>query len=298
MTFKESPPGFQNVDGPLVQSIQDHLHTLGFDPGPIDGLWGKQTDAAIKSWQQANKLLQNGVIDDKAWQALVQTPVPPLSQRSLQLTGAWEGTGYSDANGNFDGEGITWGVVGFTWANGELQGILQEIQRSFPSVFSGAFGPLESTIVKILAEPRPNQMNWANSISIARGSKITPQWATCFKKLGDNPDVQALENQHAQHYWTAGSALAEQFGLTSDRGLALCFDIAVQDTVTRAMTEEIDQQTKGLPEADKLSVIAHVVANNANPKYFSDVLRRKMTFAVGTGTVHDANYDISCWGIG
>ena len=99
-------------------------------------------------------------------------------------------------------------------------------------------------------------------------------------------------------YWTAGAGLAQDFGLASERGLALCFDIAVQNTVTDSMMAEIRQKSQGLAETDKLPIIAHIVAEHANPVFFSDVLKRKMTFAVGQGTVHRDRYDISCSGIG
>jgi Putative peptidoglycan binding domain/Glycosyl hydrolase family 46 len=298
MTIKQSPPGFVNVGGPLIQKIQSQLNSLGFDAGAVDGVWGQRTVNGIKNWQQSKQLQDDGIIDDNAWTTLIQGSVPPLFERSLQLTGAWEGTGYSGANGNFDGQGITWGVVGFTWGNGELQGILREIKSLFPAVFSAAFGPLESAIINVLSDSLPAQMALARSISTNGGNNIEPQWAACFKALGNDPNVQAIENAHAQHYWTAGTGLAQQFGLASDRGLALCFDIAVQNTVTHSMMDEIQQQTHGLAETDKLPIIAHVVAEHSNPRFFNDVLKRKMTFVVGQGTVHSDRYDISCWGIG
>jgi hypothetical protein len=297
MNIKQSPSGFVNVGGPLIQKIQSQLNSLRFDAGVVDGVWGQRTVNAIKSWQQSKQLQDNGIIDDNAWTHLLQVPVPPLFERALQLTGAWEGTGYSGANGNFDGQGITWGVVGFTWGNGELQGILKEIKSLFPAEFSGAFGPLESTIINVLSESLPAQMAWARSISTNGGNNIEPQWAACFKALGNDPKVQAIENAHAQHYWTAGSTLAQQFGLASDPGLALCFDIAVKNTMTHAMIDEIQEQ-KGLAETDKLPIIAHIVAEHANPRFFNNVLKRKLTFAVGQETVHGDRYDISCWGIG
>jgi hypothetical protein len=298
MTIKQSPPGFVNVGGPLVQKIQTQLNAAGFDAGAIDGEWGQKTAGAIKSWQQSKQLQDNGIIDDNGWTDLTQVPVPALFDRALQLTGAWEGTGYGGANGNFDGQGITWGVVGFTWGNGELQVILKEIKSLYSAVFTSAFGILESTILSVLSESLPVQMAWARSISVNGGNGIEPQWAACFKALGEDPNVQGIENAHAQHYWSAGAKLAQQFGLSTAAGLALCFDIAVQNTVSDGMIDEIVQQTQGLAETDKLPIIAHIVAEHANPNYFNDVLKRKMTFVNGQGTVHGDRYDISCWGIG
>jgi hypothetical protein len=131
-----------------------------------------------------------------------------------------------------------------------------------------------------------------------RQNSIAGQWSAAFKVLGNTPEVQQIENQHAQHYWDAGAQLAASFGLTSEAGQALCFDIAVQNIVTHAMFTEIVAKTDQCTnEADKIQIIAHV-ADHANPKYYSDVLKRKMTFVIGQGNVHGDLYDITCWGIG
>lgn len=300
MTFKQSPPGFQNVRGPLVQSVQAQLNAKGFNAGTVDGVWGNNTMSALRAWQSANGINPSGEIDDQTWTQLTGSAVPELSQRALQLTGDWEGTGYSGANGNFDGQGITWGVVGFTWGNGELQRILGEVRALYPAIFTRAFGKLEAQIVNVLGQPLASQMAWARSISTNGGNKIAPQWAAAFKALGAAPEVQQIENHHAQHYWDAGAQFANDFHLTSEAGLALCFDIAVQNTVTDSLIAEIQQHISmpGLSETDKMRIIAHTIAGHANPKYYTDVLTRKMTFVTGQGAVHDARYDINCWGIG
>jgi hypothetical protein len=300
MKFQQSPAGFRNVSGPIVQTLQASLNGAGIDAGAEDGVWGRSTMNALKAWQEAQGSAQTGVVDEDVWTALVKKPIPDLPSRALQLTGVWEGTGYGGANGNFDGQGITWGVVGFTWANGELQGILNEIRAQSPAIFSASFGPLEGEITDVLARPRPLQMIWARGISRNCGENIDSAWAAAFKALGDTPEVQDLENVHAQHYWNAGLPFAEDFGLQSEAGLALCFDIAVQNRVTDDMIAEIQQRIgdQGMSEPDKMQIVAHVVAEHANPTYFNDVLKRKLTFATGQGTVHGDLFDIGCWGIG
>jgi len=300
MTFKQSPSGYKNVRGPLIQSVQGQLNAKGFNAGAVDGAWGNNTMAALQAWQTANGINPTGEIDDATWTRLMGDPVPELSQRALQLTGDWEGTGYSGANGNFDGQGITWGVVGFTWSNGELQGILGEVQSRYPAVFTKAFGSLEAQLTNVLKQPLASQMAWARSISTNGGNSIASQWAAAFKALGQAPEVQQIENEHVQHYWLAGMQFVADFGLTSEKGLALCFDIAVQNTVAHDMIDEIEQNIAppGMSETDKMRVIAHVVAGHANPKYYTDVLTRKMTFVTGQGAVHGDRYDITCWGIG
>lgn len=300
MTIKQSPPGFRNVGGPLLEDIQRQLNSKGFNAGKVDGVWGSQTLTALKDWQRSQGLPEKGIIDDATWTALMATPVPALSRRALQLTGAWEGTGYSRANGNFDGQGITWGVVGFTWKNGELQDLLNEVRAQHPAVFDTAFGSLAGEMKRILALPRGAQMDFALSISINGGNNIQREWAAAFKALGDDPAVQDIENAHAQHYWNAGQRFANLFTLQSENGQALCFDIAVQNTVTDGMIAEIQQKfgNAGASEQEKMQLVAHVIADHANPNFFNDVLKRKMTFVTGQGKVHGDLYDITCWGIG
>ena len=299
MTFKQSPPGYIGVRGPLIEAIQTQLNALGYNAGTVDGVWGTNTLNALLNWQQATGIVQTGVVDDGTWLSLMATPIPILSQRALQLTGEWEGTGYGGANGNFDGQGITWGVVGFTWGNAELQGILNEILSGYPAVFNAAFGSLQAQMVNILNQPFQAQMTWARSISIHGGQDIEPDWAAAFKALGDAPEVQGIENQHAQHYWDAGMVLANNLGFVTEPGQALCFDIAVQNTITQPMLDELQSEFwVGMSEVDKMQVTAKVVAERANSKYYNDVLTRKMTFVNGYGTVHGDKYNINCWGIG
>jgi peptidoglycan hydrolase-like protein with peptidoglycan-binding domain len=53
MTIKQSPPGFVNIGGPLIQKIQSQLNALGLDAGAVDGVWGQRTANAIKGWQDS-----------------------------------------------------------------------------------------------------------------------------------------------------------------------------------------------------------------------------------------------------
>lgn len=47
--------------GPLILAIQKHLAVAGFDPGPIDGISGRRTTAAIRAFQSAVGLPDDGV---------------------------------------------------------------------------------------------------------------------------------------------------------------------------------------------------------------------------------------------
>ena len=45
--------------------VQKKLKELGYDPGFPDGIWGKKTTSALKSFQQDNGLSATGQLDEQ-----------------------------------------------------------------------------------------------------------------------------------------------------------------------------------------------------------------------------------------
>lgn len=56
--------------GNLVKEWQTALKNSGFNPGPLDGIFGPKTLAATKAWQKARGLTANGVVTLQAWQIM------------------------------------------------------------------------------------------------------------------------------------------------------------------------------------------------------------------------------------
>lgn len=53
-----------------IAAIQRALKAQGFDPGPIDGIWGRRTIAAVKAFQQARGLEVDGIVGPATTRAL------------------------------------------------------------------------------------------------------------------------------------------------------------------------------------------------------------------------------------
>ena len=58
------------VPGVAAKDVQRALVRAGFDPGPVDGRFGKKTKRAIKNFQKKNNLKADGVIGEKTWALL------------------------------------------------------------------------------------------------------------------------------------------------------------------------------------------------------------------------------------
>ena len=55
----------------MVHRLQGLLTALG-NPVTIDGIFGPNTEAAVKDQQRAFKLPQTGVVDDNTWTKLIE----------------------------------------------------------------------------------------------------------------------------------------------------------------------------------------------------------------------------------
>lgn len=60
----------RDTDDAGSSGIQARLQNLGYDPGPIDGVFGPRTSAAVKAFQEANGLDPTGTIDENFLSAL------------------------------------------------------------------------------------------------------------------------------------------------------------------------------------------------------------------------------------
>lgn len=60
----------QGDTGMLVRILQSGLASAGYDPGAIDGVFGRNTLAAVRAFQRANRLAVDGVVGRRTWAAL------------------------------------------------------------------------------------------------------------------------------------------------------------------------------------------------------------------------------------
>ena len=58
------------ADSEQVKSVQKALQGKGMDPGPIDGVMGPKTMAALKAFQKDQKLPESGRLDDQTREKL------------------------------------------------------------------------------------------------------------------------------------------------------------------------------------------------------------------------------------
>ena len=299
--------------GPEVERIQSQLKTEGFYLGPVDGIFGGGTDAAVRLFQAAKHLTVDGQVGQGTWATLFPDepiPAPAILGESVQfrcmaLTGSFETDQFfpdcfAGLSGDFDGQGISFGVLQWNLGQGSLQPLLQNINTMHPDIVESIFGPNYAEFKAMLGAPKSEQLEWARSIQNVKHAPIEP-WKGQFKTLGRQQLFQDIQVQFATRLFKDAIALCSDFGLLSSRAAALMFDITVQNgNISKLVKEQIEgdfgQINPGMSsdqaEVERLRIIANRRAAAANAEWVEDVRARKLTIANGQGTVHGNFYDL------
>jgi hypothetical protein len=286
----------RGAKGALVTELQTGLLHRGFDPQGADGVFGNDTVNAVREFQKAAGAPITGSVSDDEWQTVTGRAVPSVESRCLQLTSAFEGHGFTLVQGNWDGAWLTWGIIGFTLKHGEIQRIIRAIQQRAPQRIDQAFGSDAAQLLQVIDDTGQAQEAFANSIS--QGARVVEPWHSAFQRFGSFPEVQAEQSARAHDaYFVPAQETATELNLTTERGIALCFDVQVQNGGVRQNVKDALAAMATAPELDRLEALASGVANNATPQFRADVLSRKMAIAQGEGTVHGAGVLLVNWGI-
>ena len=62
----------RGIDGATVRALQAILEVLGFQPGPVDGLFGSRTTTAVQLFQQSQNLTADGIVGVQSRATLTQ----------------------------------------------------------------------------------------------------------------------------------------------------------------------------------------------------------------------------------
>ncbi|MFN7087377.1 MAG: peptidoglycan-binding domain-containing protein [Burkholderiales bacterium] len=300
--------------GPEVEHIQQRLRALDFYRGPIDGAFGGGTDAAVRAFQKKRRLDSDGVVGTATWKALFDKTIPApeladktLDLRCLALTGAFEtGQGppecFAGLSGDFDGQGLSLGVLQWNFGQDSLQPMLQQMLSRHARVAQTVFQSNYDILAAALANDKDELMRFARSIQDPVRHSVNEPWRGMFKALCRTGEFQAIQVRHAGKLFKAAQDLAAEYGLQSQRAVALMFDIKVQNgSIGRLVKAQIIADFALLPaglaqedaEVARMAIIANRRAEAAHPRWVEDVRARKLCIAHGEGTVHGIHYNLA-----
>jgi hypothetical protein len=298
------------MSGDAVTRIEQLLANLKLYRGPVDGCFGGGLEAAVKTYQNQQGLTPSGTVDPATWARMFPNDPPPvseiascsLSQRCLALTGSFE-TGkyppdcFCGITGDFDQMGLSFGALQWNVGQGTLQPLLIQMFDQHADVARNIFHEHFDIVTTLHAEPLADQLAFARSVQ-TRGLLQEP-WQGMLTALGRTPEFQGIQTDHASKIFQKAVQMCGDYGLVSERAVALMFDIATQGgSISSIIRAQIMADFAQLPKADcsnevaKMCIVANRRAAASSPKFVDDVRIRKLTIANGTGTVHGIFYDL------
>ncbi|MGI9181000.1 MAG: peptidoglycan-binding domain-containing protein [Longimicrobiaceae bacterium] len=297
-----------------VTRLEIRLKELGLYNGALDDVFGPGLESAVRAFQQRRGLPVTGIVDDTTSGALYAEPSAmlaavrkkPAAYRSLTLTAGFETSTdapdcFCGVAGNFDGQGISFGVLQWNLGQGTLQPMRKQLLVQHPQVMQQAFGEGLTVIQQVLGKDKPAQLAWAGTIQVPGGRRLAEPWHSRFKALGRAAECHEVQVQGAKDRYAQGLQMCQTYGLWSERGASLMFDIVVQNgSIRDATRQQILADFQKIPagasreeqEVARMRVIANRRAEAANPKFVEDVRKRKLTIADGVGIVHGLGYDL------
>lgn len=299
--------------GVEVRQIQQRLQRLGIYRGPLDRIFGGGTEAAVRLFQGREGLESDGVVGPLTWRALFREELlpaaityRPLDYRCLALTGSFE-TGaaipdcFAGLSGDFDGQGISFGVLQWNFGQGSLQPLLKRMCADHGEAARAVFHDSLGQLTAVLNGTKGEQITFARSIQDPNRKTINEPWRGMFKALGRTEEFLRIELDSATALYKAAQKLSSDYGLWSERGVALMFDIKVQNgSIGSAVQGQIQAGFQALApslsdeerELERLRIVANRRAEAAKARWVEDVRSRKLCIANGKGAVHGIEYDL------
>lgn len=299
--------------GDEVRRFQEKLQELGIYRGPLDGDFGGGTEAAVMLFQQREGLDVDGIVGPITWGKLVggEAPRPSISYqtldyRCLALTGAFEtGVGipecFAGVSGDFDGQGISFGVLQWNFGQGSLQPLLKRMFADSPERSRSIFQDRFDLILTKLNGGKSELLAFARSIQHPTRHFLHEPWRGMFKSLGRSDEFRRIEVDAANSLYKAARQLCADYGLWSERAVALMFDIKVQNgSINSEVKGQIMADFHNLSptlgeeelEVERMRIVANRRANAAKSRWREDVRERKLCIGNGKGTVHGITYDL------
>jgi D-alanyl-D-alanine carboxypeptidase len=251
--------------------------------------------------------------DREAESGLASSGLSPAERIAVEITSTLETGkrgGFYGLSGNFDGQGLSFGLVNWTIGTGSLQPLLREFAAEHPARWATIFGRDAEGFLQLmsrkgeLAEKEQHrfaveQMNKVSVVGKRKKWEIKEPWAGYFLLLSEDPAFRGIQIRHVRILLKRAGEYCRQFRLKSEMAFAFMFD-AVSSHGKSWLTKMIGGQRRRqiltverlkalvaqygvgrIPEREILLAIADVLGATSAPRWADKVRQRKRWFVTG-----------------
>jgi len=230
---------------------------------------------------------------------------------ALMITGKYEGSGFGQVTGNFDGQGISAGILQWNYGQGSLQSkILLPLVNKMGAEWVDNFFPVSVSITATMSPRKAKAYAKKHMLtgSIFNKKYVDSNWARQWQLFLTQDEVIEVQREACASVASKAFKYCEDHGMMSAKSFCWFFDIVTQNGSLKGVRKPINlsQYSEYLVDdggknfniwkqhnpSDETKILfiwtcKRVVRN----QWASDVIARKGTIAHGTGVVHGQIHD-------
>ncbi|WP_455230366.1 hypothetical protein [Geopseudomonas aromaticivorans] len=229
-------------------------------------------------------------------------PLVRAQEIALLVSSGYEGKAELDFEalaGNFDGQGMSFGVIQWNFGQGTLGPVLKEMRDADTSTFDACFGEnmnLNTLISALNSGNQTTQFNWSTSVQ----STNQAGWKQAFKNIGQVEKFKSIQLKNAAKYHenvliciNLMREIAPQHMTTIElRTYVALYDLCVQQNNLNKAKQDITEDYSPSDinnQNDLLIYVCKKRAERAASGWVSDCLSRRMGIIQGSTYTATAN---------
>ncbi|WP_042876357.1 D-alanyl-D-alanine carboxypeptidase family protein [Cupriavidus necator] len=281
-----------------------------------DSEWSSESSEELQSRDNVDEEAEQPLSFEYEEQetSLAGSGLTPAEQKAVEITSLFETGkrgGFYGLSGNFDGQGLSFGLVNWTIGTGSLQPLLRDFAREHPAHWAWVFGADASSFLQLIArkgeDARKEQHRFAveqmNTVSTGSHGKriwtVRQPWVGYFRRLSEDPAFQQIQVRYVRDLLASAANYCRRFHFSSEQAFCFMFDAVAShgkwwlhkqfDGVKRrralleqALSALAARHGAGrVPESEALLAIADVLATTSAQRWADKVRRRKRWFVTG-----------------
>lgn len=260
--------------------------------------------------------------DGVTWPAAMSDDDRAAFELALNVSGSFEGsTGWVNLTNNFDGQGLSLGLLNQCLGQGSLQPLLIRLSDEHPETLKASLGAehlksllgmlakwrkdaargLASAPLSALDNPDEDggpqataanleSVRWAVANLYEGGDKFIPSWAAELSALASSRDYVSIQVAAAARSHDRALGDESRAGVRELRAYLFLFDVQVQNGgLYPGDFDDYAAYRRAHPKAGATSLLEELLdlrLRHVKSKYRADVRARKLAVIRGTGKVH------------
>lgn len=214
--------------------------------------------------------------------------------KALKITGQYEGRGFDQVTGNFDGQGLSAGILQWCYGQGSLQ---SKILKPFISLYGKA------ELNKFFNADVAASVYYSASAGVGFAKRYNGGWESSWRAFLLDERTVKLQKIAAREVAEKAWRYCQQWSLPTERAFCFFFDVVTQNGSMKGMKPPSTiesfkasiQEDGGInksywyelnPTDEQLILWQSIRDRVVRNRWASDVLARKGTIIFGIGKVH------------